>query len=371
MLHIINENNELKNRTFPLPEGVRKILQKTLDNYKGDKTIDGYKRLNNILGMNTISYHEMKRIKNFFDHYNGSDESSEFILNGGEPMKTWVNNTLNTATKAVHDFKQAKKDAGISNAFIKHHTKDRQNKKKNKPTQVKFDTNNVTSKIASNTSLKYESKTIVITDKQRNMLTEAMDNVFSLEELSNINSYKGRFNYCTQHLGKHIGKGSSRVTFQIDDEKVLKLAWNEKGVAQNQEEAGAYGDDIFPHIFETDNNDLWLVSEFVLPAKAQDFKHCFNMTFDRFVQFIYACGRYRFGMKLWNSMSEDEWIDLLENNQDLRAFDEYIGDYGGFVIGDMTRLVNYGLTKRNDEAHIVLLDSGFSEDVYNTYYRRK
>ena len=84
MLHIITENNDLKNRTFPLPDGVRKILQKTLDNYNGDKTVDGYKRLNNILNMQTISYHELKRIKNFFDHYNGSDKSAEYILNGGE-----------------------------------------------------------------------------------------------------------------------------------------------------------------------------------------------------------------------------------------------------------------------------------------------
>lgn len=157
MLYILNENNELKNRIFPLPDGVRKILQSTLNNYKGDKTVDGYKRLNNILGMEGISYHEMKRIKNFFDHYNGTDKSAEFILNGGEPMKTWVNNTLYTATKAIHDFKQAKKDAGMNNAFIKHHSKDRQNKKKNKPTQVKFNAKNVNYNILNNTSMKYES----------------------------------------------------------------------------------------------------------------------------------------------------------------------------------------------------------------------
>ena len=157
MLHIITENNELKHRTFPLPDGVRKILNKTLSNYHGDKTIEGYKRLNNILDMNTISYQEMKRIKNFFDNYNGSDKSAEFILNGGDAMKTWVNNTLYTATKSIHDFKQAKKDAGINNAFIKHHEKDRQSKKKNKPTQVKFKTNDLSSKMLDNNDMKYES----------------------------------------------------------------------------------------------------------------------------------------------------------------------------------------------------------------------
>ena len=376
MLHIITENNDLKNRTFPLPDGVRKILQKTLDNYNGDKTVDGYKRLNNILNMQTISYHELKRIKNFFDHYNGSDKSAEYILNGGEPMKTWVNNTLYTATKAIRDFKQAKKDAGISNAFIRSHSKDRQNKKNNKPTQVKFNTNNVNKNILNATSMKYENiiRTIVITEKQHKMLQEAADEHFSLEELSAIQSFTGRFNYCTQHLGKHIGKGSSRATFQIDDEKVLKLAWNNKGMGQNITEMQTYTASIFPNVYDYDENGKWIISEFVLPAKSQDFKHCFGMTFQQFASFISASGKYRFGGRYWNAMPENEWISYLENNEELSEFDEYIGNYGNHSftpVGDMTRLCNYGLTHRNGEATIVLLDSGLSEDVWNTYYQRK
>ena len=375
MLHIITENNDLKNRTFPLPDGVRKILQKTLDNYNGDKTVDGYKRLNNILNMQTISYHELKRIKNFFDHYNGSDKSAEYILNGGEPMKTWVNNTLYTATKAIRDFKQAKKDAGISNAFIRSHSKDRQNKKNNKPTQVKFNTNNVNKNILNATSMKYENiiRTIVITEKQHKMLQEAADEHFSLEELSAIQSFRGRFNYCTQHLGKHIGKGSSRATFQIDDEKVLKLAWNNKGMGQNITEMQTYTASIFPNVYDYDENGKWIISEFVLPAKSQDFKHCFGMTFQQFASFISASGKYRFGGRYWNAMPENEWISYLENNEELSEFDEYIGNYGNHSftpIDDMKRLCNYGLTQRNGEATIVLLDSGLSEEVWNNYYKR-
>ena len=376
MLNIITENSDLKNRTFPLPDGVRKILQNTLDNYKGDKTIDGYKRLNNILNMQTISYHELKRIKNFFDHYNGSDKSAEFILNGGEPMKTWVNNTLYTATKAVHDFKQAKKDNSNSNDYNRNHKKDRKNKKNNKPTQVKFNINNVNKNILNATSMKYENiiRTIVITEKQHKMLQEAADEHFSLEELSEIQSFRDRFNYCTQHLGKHIGKGSSRATFQIDDEKVLKLAWNNKGMGQNIAEMQTYTASIFPNVYDYDENGKWIISEFVLPAKSQDFKHCFGMTFQQFASFISASGKYRFGGRYWNAMPENEWISYLENNEELSEFDEYIGNYGNHSftpVGDMTRLCNYGLTHRNGEATIVLLDSGLSEDVWNTYYKRK
>lgn len=158
MIHLINEeNSELRNRKFPLPDGIRKQLQSVLDNYNGDKTVDGYHRLNNILSMDGIKYSEMKRIKNFFDHYTGSDKSDEFILNGGEPMKLWVNNTLNTATKSIEDYKQAKKDAGIKNAFIKPHEKERQIRK-NKPTQVKFQTNNATKALSNGEIMKYEEK---------------------------------------------------------------------------------------------------------------------------------------------------------------------------------------------------------------------
>jgi hypothetical protein len=375
MLHLLltEENSELKNRSFPIPKEVRKMLQSTLNNYNGDKTVDGYKRLNNILSMNNISYHEMKRIKNFFDNYVGTDKSAEFILNGGEPMKNWVNATLNQATKAVHDFKQAKKDAGVSNSFIKPHEKDRQNHKKNKPTQVKFNVSN--KNMLNNTTLTYESKnkTICITEDQSKMLKEAMDDTFDLGTLSSLKSFNQRVKYCQKHIGKNIGRGSSRMTFQLDDEKVLKLAWNEKGIAQNEEEERAYGDDIFPKIFDSDINSTWLISEFVLPAKAQDFKYCFGMTFQEFVSFIYACGGYRFQKRnlICAAMEEEKWLNLLETNEDLAAFDDYIGNYGSIVVGDMVRLCNYGLTQRNGEPHIVLLDSGLTEYVWDNYYRRR
>jgi hypothetical protein len=193
MLHILTEgNSELNNRVFPIPDNVRKLLRQTLKNYDGDKTVDGYKRLNNLLSSDTISYHELKRIKNFFDNYNGTDKSVEYILNGGTAMKNWVDNTLKLATKAVHDFKQAKKDAGINNAFIKPHEKDRQNKKKNKPTQVKFNTDNANRNMLNNTPLRYEGlsrgkykRTICITEEQSRMIKDAMDDTLKHNILEN------------------------------------------------------------------------------------------------------------------------------------------------------------------------------------------
>ena len=226
------------------------------------------------------------------------------------------------------------------------------------------------SKISNGSMHENKRRIICITEEQTRMLKEAMDDQFSLEELSAISSYKGRFDYCTKHLGRNTGKGSSRAIFQLDDEKVLKLAYNEKGIGQNFEEERTYDSYIFPKIFQKDTNGYWLVSEFVLPAKAQDFKHCFNMTFKQFVDFLNASAVYRFGRNWYTSLTEEEYVNLIENNEDLKEFDQYIGDYGSFIVGDMTRICNYGLTMRYGKPCIVLLDSGFSEEVYYNYYSK-
>lgn len=133
MLHLLFEsgdgNSELKGKRFPLGKNIYAHLKETLDNYKGDKSVEGYKRLVNIINMDDneggILYNEMKRIKNFFDNYNGSKDSVNYILNGGEPMENWVRNTLNTAIETVKGFKQAKAMGGLKNSFRKEHTKDR------------------------------------------------------------------------------------------------------------------------------------------------------------------------------------------------------------------------------------------------------
>jgi hypothetical protein len=219
-----------------------------------------------------------------------------------------------------------------------------------------------------------KSNRIYITESQFNRLFEAKDDLFSTDELSNIQTLKGRYNYCVQHLGNPIGRGSSRAVFQIDDETVLKLAINQKGIAQNNQENDGYLQQIgiVPLIKGYDNNDLWLISEFVLPAKEQDFKEALGISFEDFCGFITASNFYRFGRggyRPHDSLDKDKYEYLLENNEDLQAFDEYLGDYNP-PIGDLKRMANYGLCMRDGYPTIVLLDSGLSEDIYRTYYRR-
>lgn len=220
-----------------------------------------------------------------------------------------------------------------------------------------------------------QSKLVIRTNENRQRINEAADNSFSLEELTNIQSFKQRLLYCKQHLGPTIGNGSSRVVFQIDDQKCLKLAKNEKGIAQNELESEYYKQsfDCIPKVFDTDNNNTWMVCEYVLPAKPKDFQHCVGMSWDDFQSFIGSCyneyDRNRFRRTYYSKMNDERFYDLVENNEYFHDVYQYMTDYQA-PIGDLLRIANYGMVRRYNQDLIVILDHGLSEDIWNEFYTR-
>jgi hypothetical protein len=102
--------------------------------YKGDKNVEGYKRLEGLINEPKVSYEQLKRIKNFFDTHSTSNtdymddrkQDTQFILNGGRKMKDWVNGTLDSARQGVEAPKKAKHSIGMTNQYQKdsiRHTK--------------------------------------------------------------------------------------------------------------------------------------------------------------------------------------------------------------------------------------------------------
>jgi hypothetical protein len=107
-------NSQLEDRYWNCPDYVINWNGKT----------EGYERAKGILETKKIGYGQMKRIKNWFDSFEGDWEDEEFKLNGGSTMKNWVNNQLDTATNAIKNIKDAQKDTNPNNTFIKPHEKD-------------------------------------------------------------------------------------------------------------------------------------------------------------------------------------------------------------------------------------------------------
>ena len=119
-------NSDLYGKKWTVPNDVISKLNKSINN--SNKSDKGYKRAQNIASDRTMSYSMLKRIKNFFDSFSGNKNDSDYLLAGGDSMKTWVNNTLEKSRGDIVRDKRNKSDSGMSNQFKKTHSKDKNNK---------------------------------------------------------------------------------------------------------------------------------------------------------------------------------------------------------------------------------------------------
>lgn len=182
MIHLVNEggnSNLLKRKAkAPLGKDIKKHLYRIYKNFNGDKGSRGFERLSNILKMDReeggINYNELSQLSHVLNKI--LPNSEEFNTLGGELMKSWVEISLKSMENNDRADKEARRNAGEQNAFRKTHTKDRQNKRKNKPTIGRFQTKNASKSIGNNSFIKLsenkEHHTIIISEEQTNYIKE-------------------------------------------------------------------------------------------------------------------------------------------------------------------------------------------------------
>ena len=224
---------------------------------------------------------------------------------------------------------------------------------------------------------------IILKENQFKNIFEARMDGFRVDYLKNCGSFNKRLKYCKQMLGFPIGNGSSRIIFQLDDETCLKLAKNKKGVAQNMEEIVICRDNIIsyvPKIYNGTDEEygLWIITQYVLPAKEKDFVEVLNVDFED-IKYFSASVDISFGRGYgYSTRNADETMHKIyakyENNELamelLNDIHELKADYSQFV-GDLSRIENWGLTRENGNTFLVMLDTGLSEEVFNQFYRRR
>lgn len=111
---------------FPVEDKVLNRLKSNLQKY-GQDDPKGSKRARNLITRKKVSYQEMKRIKNYFDNYEGDGSDVEFKLNGGEIAREWIETQLGNARDTVDSIKRTRMDAGEENQFLDTHEKDKDN----------------------------------------------------------------------------------------------------------------------------------------------------------------------------------------------------------------------------------------------------
>ncbi len=132
-------NKDLYNKKVKIPDEIREHMKNSLNSVSAESNDVGFKRNNELQNAKEMTYQQLKRIKNFFDTYKGDVQEKSYILNGGDYMKNWVNETLRFMRDDIYTIKKNKQNAGFENQFNRKHTKNdmssmnRPSKSHNKP----------------------------------------------------------------------------------------------------------------------------------------------------------------------------------------------------------------------------------------------
>ena len=200
---------------------------------------------------------------------------------------------------------------------------------------------------------------------------------FNMETFKAIGSFRERIRYCVQKLGKSIGTGSSRRVFPIDNEKVLKLAINEKGIAQNEAECDWFLQKIglFAKVYEYDEEYRWVEMQLARKAKSSDFKKFFGYNFSAICAYVdYVHEMYSRPSPFFHrSTYYDDIFHQIENSDEyydtvFYMLYEYMANTQLEAIGDLKRLSSWGVVSENGQESLVIIDYGLTNDVAQDYY---
>jgi hypothetical protein len=178
-----------------------------------------------------------------------------------------------------------------------------------------------------------------------------------LEKISSLDTFEDRINMAEKKL-ERLSSGSSRIVFLTPEKTVLKLAKNNKGIAQNKEELKIGGKSKYVNkILSSDKNFLWLEVPFLDKINEKDFKEMTNFIFEDFGDSI----KYQLSK---SSKKKPKDFDSICKDP---LFKDLINLIKKFKLmpGDIVRISSWGV---KDNCPI-LIDTGLTSKVYSEFYK--
>jgi hypothetical protein len=173
--------------------------------------------------------------------------------------------------------------------------------------------------------------------------------------------------------------------FQIDNNTVLKLAWNNKGVAQNEADARVKDDyylqgyNFLPEVYDVDENYQWVEMQIARHARKSDFKRLTGYDWDTFYYWVVYCWNKSVARRNEQRSIPDDykvlfrtnkWLEELGNGSLFSEIEDYIGNYEVQGWGDIATMRNWGVAyNANGNEELVLVDNGLDNDVLDKYYK--
>lgn len=177
---------------------------------------------------------------------------------------------------------------------------------------------------------------------------------FDLKQFKSLEHVKHLNLYAETYLEK-IGRGSSRAAYVFSSRYVLKIAVNNKGIAQNEAEVDAYTNPqskpVIAKIYDFDPDYKWLMSELVRPLDNEtEFEKFTGIDFEVFMGQVYDLINKEINPEKCSKLAAATTHTMLHNN---------------ILTYDIDRFDHWGATP---DGRVVILDYGYTEGVFKSHY---
>jgi hypothetical protein len=180
-----------------------------------------------------------------------------------------------------------------------------------------------------------------------------------LDNLEHLETHKARKEYAETNL-KHFSSGSSRIVYLTPDKTIVKLAANDKGLAQNKAEShpamkSKYLNPIIKHA----KNYAWIETHYREKITEKQFEELTGLNFKDFGEAI------RYGLReiSGNDKKKPKHFDDIKDSDIYKEMVK-IGKAGSLLGGDLARISSFGIK----DNHPILLDAGLSKKVFSDFY---
>src|SRR5574338_329548 len=180
-----------------------------------------------------------------------------------------------------------------------------------------------------------------------------------LKNIEGLENYKPRKEYAEKNL-KHLSSGSSRIVYSSPKDTIIKLAKNDKGIAQNKAECNPKMKSKFLNeVIDHAKNYSWMETHYLEKITEKEFEEMTGLDFNDFGESI------RYGLK---DVSRNKDLEKPENFGKVEKSEIYkemkkIGEQFKLMPGDLARISSWG-TK---DGRPVLIDAGLTADVFDDY----
>jgi hypothetical protein len=183
--------------------------------------------------------------------------------------------------------------------------------------------------------------------------TDSLNNI--LKEISNLETFQDQVDYAEKKLD-HLSSGSSRIVYKTSDGTAIKLAKNNKGLAQNEAEAKLkLKSDYINKVIKSDKNFKWIEVPLLEKITEKEFEELTSFKFKDFEKAM--------GVEISSKKTKPKNFDDISKSELFKDMVKACKKHN-LLYGDIVRISSWG--QKNNKP--ILIDAGLTKKIYEEYY---